>query len=119
MPGFSAHGQFARGQIGVIYSNSVVATISGIWAKLLTIEALINSKPSATQIIDEDGLRIIDGSITRNEMERIILSELIGNATLPSGDGIYTFMAQDGTTIRIRGTILSNSRTIQILNGTP
>lgn len=64
--------------------------------------------------------RIIDGTITQAELERLHLSELAGDATVPAGAGAYEFKGQDGTTVRLAGTVAADgTRTPTTVNGAP
>lgn len=87
--------------------------------QVAAVAALPSAAQNAAAVLAADAARIIDGAITLAEMERMDLAALLGNGTVPSGDGTYAFKGQDGTTTRVGGTITGTVRTVTTKDGAP
>lgn len=59
--------------------------------------------------------RVVEGTLTLEQVLRVLLAHAAGNAT--GLDGSAVFKAQDGTTSRIVGTINGGTRTISSVDG--
>lgn len=59
--------------------------------------------------------RVVEGTLTLEQVLRVLLAHAAGNAT--GLDGSAVFKAQDGTTSRIVGTISGGTRTISSVDG--
>jgi len=102
---------------------SRVRYVAGVeWLGGMTVaqDTTLSAVPTAAEIIAADAARLVDGAITRAEQERMELAETLGNATVPAGAGTYAFKGQDGTTVRVGGTIDADGvRTVTTVNGAP
>ena len=67
-------------------------------------------------LTDASGAPAHEGSLTLGQILRVLLAHAAGNATGLDGPN-YEFVAQDGTTVRVAGTISSGARTITTIDG--
>lgn len=67
-------------------------------------------------LADAVAQKVVEGSLTLEQILRILLAHAAGDATGLDGPN-YEFIAQDGTTVRVAGTISSGARTITTIDG--
>jgi hypothetical protein len=81
-----------------------------------SIDAKLDSLPSAADIAAAVHSRVIEGSLTFEQATKITLAVLAGNATGLT-TGVIEYKAQDGTTVRVGGNVVNGTRTIAIIDG--
>lgn len=70
-----------------------------------------------TDIIAGVWSKLLEGTETAADILRILRSEAAGDAMVPEGDGDYEFLAADGVTPRIQGTIAGSTRNVTLVDG--
>ena len=91
----------------------VTAAQSGL-ATAASIAALTDV--TAAEILAAWDAATVDGTITRAQLERILLA-FAGGETTGAGTDDVAFLGQDGTTERIAATMSSGNRAAVVLNG--
>lgn len=103
--------------------NGDIIPVTGVYVErktssAFTTTAVGGSGPTAAEIADEVASRVYEGSLTLEQMLRVILAAVAGKST-GVGTSAESYMAQDGTTPRIEATFdASGNRTTVAVDGT-
>lgn len=79
--------------------------------------AAASDVPTADEVAAAVLAATVEGSLDLAGVLRVIRSFVAGNGTMPTGDGAYEFLAADGVTPRIQGTISGDTRTVTNVDG--
>ena len=125
----TASGSLNAATLGAIVSAVASLTASGSLAATARADGFMEadiSNASASEAPTADAnaaavmAYVLENGLDVAAVLRILLSEHAGNATLPEdGTGPYEFLAQDGSTVRIAGTVASGVRTVDAVDGSP
>lgn len=101
--------------------NAPIIPVAGTFVKVKTSTAYITtaiggSGPSASDIAAAVGQRVVEGSVTLEQILRLLLAYAAGDATGLESPNI-AFKSLDGTKTRIGGTINSGNRTVSVRDG--
>lgn len=125
----SASGSLNAPTLGAIVSGAAALSASGSLSASIRADGLMSAAisnaaasdaPTADEIAATIMSYVVEDGLDLAALLRVLLSAHAGNATLPeSGSGSYEFLARDGTTPRVAGTIAAGVRTVTDVDGSP
>jgi hypothetical protein len=124
----TASGTLTPPTLGALISATAALSASGSLAATARadgfMEAAISNAASADAPTADANAAAVMAYVLENGLDvagvlRVLLSFVAGDGTMPSGAGAYEFLAQDGTTPRIEGTISGDTRTVTTVDGSP
>ena len=105
-------------QVIVTKAAAYAVTASGGSALTPDEHNKLMALPAATDVASSVGARVIEGSLTADQVERIKLAALAGKRQ-GLGTATEQYMAQNGTTPRITLTPDANGNGLPVLDGSP
>lgn len=124
----SASGTLNAPTMGAIVSAVAALSASGTLAAephaIGHLEADISNVADADVPTADQNAQAVMSYVLENGLDvaavlRILLSMPAGAGTVPPGDGDYEFLAQDGSTVRVAGSVTGGVRTVDTVNGDP
>lgn len=124
----TASGSLSTPTLGALVGAVAALSASGTLAATARADgfmeaAISNASASEAPTADANAAAVMSYAL-ENGLDvagvlRVLLSFVAGNGTMPSGAGSYEFMAQDGVTPRIQGSISGDTRTVTAVDGDP
>lgn len=115
-------GRIAGGNLVGGPGGDPVAYTAGVQTLLIqsassTVVTSGGSVPSAAANAAAVWATLLEGDLTAAELQRILLAVVAGHATVPDGDGAFTFSSPVDGAERVTGTVAAGAREVTSLDG--